>query len=65
MTQPRGHQYQIWSGLWFLSSSRIVSGCELAADYFQSTKACSPPVFRGDSSNLEEVVSSEEAHGAA
>ena len=46
-------------------SSRIVSGCELAADYFQSTMTCKPPLFHGDSSDLEEVVSSEEAYGAA
>jgi len=46
-------------------SSRIVSGCELAADYFQSTMTCKPPMLRGDSSDLEEVVSGEEAYGAA
>ncbi len=46
-------------------SSRIVSGCELAADYFQRTMPCKPPVLRGDSSDLEEVVSGEEAYGAA
>jgi hypothetical protein len=39
--------------------------CELAADYFQSTMICKPPMLRGDSSNLEEVVSGEEAYGAA
>ena len=37
---------------------------ELAADYFQSTMIREPPVLHGNSSNLEEVVSSEEAHGA-
>jgi hypothetical protein len=61
----RGHQSQIWSELWFLSSSRIVSGCELAADYFQSTMTCKLPMLRGDSSDLEEAVSGEEAYGAA
>jgi len=46
-------------------SSRVVSGCELAADYFQSTMTCKPPILHGESSNLEEVVSGEEAYGAA
>ena len=45
-------------------SSRIVSGCELAADYFQSTMTCKSPMLHGDSSDLEEVVSGEEAYGA-
>ena len=46
-------------------SPRIVSGCESAADYFQSTMTCKPAVLRGDSSDLEEAVSGEEAYGAA
>ena len=46
-------------------SSRIVSGSELAADYFQSEMTCKPPVLHWDSSDLEEVVSGEEAYGAA
>jgi hypothetical protein len=66
MRRVRGYRFLIQSGGWIRAiSSRIVSGCELAADYFQSTMTCKPPMLRGDSSNLEEVVSSEEAYGAA
>ena len=37
---------------------------DLAADYFQGTMT-GPPTLPRDSSDLEEVVSGEEAHGAA